>query len=66
MKLATEGLEPSHVMMKTSCLNHLTMWPFISALYKIFNLITISVREINNIKIIILQYKQLKMNIDVN
>lgn len=26
-KLASEGIEPSNVMMKTLCLNHLTMRP---------------------------------------
>jgi hypothetical protein len=29
LNIASEGVEPSHVMMKTLCLNHLTIRPII-------------------------------------
>ena len=29
LNIASEGIEPSHVMMKTLCLNHLTIRPII-------------------------------------
>jgi hypothetical protein len=40
--IASEGIEPSHVMMKTLCLNHLTIRPIIKKFFFIRSPVQVS------------------------
>lgn len=40
--IASEGIEPSHVMMKTLCLNHLTIRPIIKKIFFIRSPVQVS------------------------
>jgi hypothetical protein len=47
LDIASEGIEPSHVMMKTLCLNHLTIRPYYISPVQVSHLLQLVTKQLH-------------------